>query len=120
MATCKDCIHYEICKAYKKGEACDHFLDDTKLMRLPFGTGEVYYELRDHLEESQISIIEFHVDKVTTIKNAYDEVIAIFYEDKKSGMMESALHPEGRRFRTRAEAEIEAEEFLRSRGYLNE
>lgn len=119
MKKCSDCIHYEICKGYK-GEACDHFLDSTKLIKLPFGTGDVYYELRDHLEESQISIIEFHVDKVRILKNAYDEVIAIFYEDEKNGLIESALHSEGRRFRSRAEAEIEAKEFLRSRGFVNE
>lgn len=54
------------------------------------------------------------------LKNAYDEVIAIFYEDEKNGLIESALHSEGRRFRSRAEAEIEAKEFLRSRGFVNE
>ena len=54
MATCKDCIHYELC--FDEGmtqfdnsnaEQCTYFKDASKLVELPCKVGDTVYEIVD-------------------------------------------------------------------------
>lgn len=49
MATCKDCLHYEVCQFHIDEETkltvneCEHFKDLSKIVELPCKVGDVVY-----------------------------------------------------------------------------
>lgn len=52
MATCKDCLHYEVCQFHIDEETkltvneCEHFKDRSKIVELPCKVGEDLYRLK--------------------------------------------------------------------------
>lgn len=54
MATCKDCIHYELCfddniTQYDNGSAelCNYFKDTSRLVELPCKLGDTVYQIEE-------------------------------------------------------------------------
>ena len=51
MATCKDCLHNEVCMSIYKGtlafadKSCEHFADKSRFVELPCKVGDVVYEI---------------------------------------------------------------------------
>ncbi len=109
---CKDCFHYELCGAfgYISPVECGFYTDRSRFVDLPFGVGDTYFEIICCFDDSKPCIIEFHIDKIVKLKNAYGELVDVFYEDKKAGRFSNALKPDGRRFYTREEAKRALEE----------
>lgn len=118
MATCKDCVHVEVCGTFaiasetfeisspeRTASSCNDFKDRSRLMELPFGVGDSYFEIFATIDDETAAIFAFHIDRIVQLKNAYGEPTEIFYEDRKAGRFQNALKPYSRRFRSREEAE---------------
>lgn len=120
MATCKNCIYSGICKVERQPaplsdtftyececieKYCIDFKDRSRLVELPFGVGDSYFEIFATIDDETAAIFEFHIDRIVQLKNAYGEPTEIFYEDRKAGRVQNALEPYSRRFRSREEAE---------------
>lgn len=96
MATCKDCVHYELCfddniAQYDDGNAeqCNYFKDASKIVELPCKVGDTVYEIDGGNSESG---------------DIYSSVISrIIYETKGIAFDERAIGKSI--FLTREEAE---------------
>ena len=79
MATCKDCVHVDVCEdltRYKlspkraeellsllreKGKTCEHFKDRSRFVELPYKLGDSIYEPKRHqITEYQIARVVFY------------------------------------------------------------
>ena len=79
MASCKDCVHVEVCEDFTKaklspkraeellpvlrehGRTCDHFKDRSRFVELPYKLGDSIYEPKRHqITEYQIARIVFY------------------------------------------------------------
>ena len=66
MATCKDCIHYDVC--YKKPDhfddlsvngGCKDFADKSRYIELPCNVGDVVYQVtRNFISEFRVRFVE--------------------------------------------------------------
>lgn len=75
--TCKDCIHYALCK-FMDGEICNHFKDKSLIIELPCKVGDVVY---GNFYRSK-SITKGIVISVKSITNKYHPrtIIEVEYE----------------------------------------
>lgn len=78
MASCKDCVHVEVCEDFTKaklspkraeellpvlreyGRTCDHFKDRARFVELPCMVGDTVYVIKSIAEEEKI--IQDHVE----------------------------------------------------------
>lgn len=95
MATCKDCVHYELCFEYDmmqidndNAEQCNYFKDASKLVELPCKLGDIVYSYDFH-QRTPSPIIEGCVDEfiidsvskgklIIVIKDEYNRRMATF------------------------------------------
>ena len=66
MATCKDCIHYEVCRALCKSEEelmpCVVFKDRSRFVELPCERGDLVYFIKARRVMADI-VSKFTIDK---------------------------------------------------------
>ena len=72
MKTCKDCLHYEVCKAIENEldmippSQCGCFKDKSRYIELPCKVGDTAYidlsDKRDYYDECKVTHIEFSSD----------------------------------------------------------
>ena len=87
MASCKDCIHYELCSAEKSCLPnyvnCKYFKDRNRFVELPCKLGETFYKIdrrsdkkqvRDYFaEEITICVVRgVENGRYTVLKNCFD------------------------------------------------
>lgn len=59
MATCKDCIHYDVCIDH---EECRDFKDSSRFVELPCKVGDTVYRLiHGTINEYKVVSINYHV-----------------------------------------------------------
>ena len=52
--TCKDCLHYPVCKVIEVGTIdCNHFKDKSRIVELPCNEGDTVYKIDSHPWESE-------------------------------------------------------------------
>ena len=76
MASCKDCVHYEVCKDYVEsvldglqyndsqmnGDDCEFFKDRSRFVELPCKVGDTVFVVEEIAEERKI--IKDHVETI--------------------------------------------------------
>ena len=57
--TCKDCVHYEVCKfignLYYEDEKCHHFKPKSRFVELPCAVGDKVYHLQKIFDEGTLT-----------------------------------------------------------------
>ena len=78
--TCKDCVHYEMCKEWCSGideyidpkgkenqEPCEHYKDKTRFVELPCTVGDrLYYANKTLTEVCEATIIKIEINYFTS------------------------------------------------------
>lgn len=81
MATCKDCLHFEVCDDYQRRLAnCNHFKDRSKFIELPCKVGDILYHpvpLRNIIAEYRIKSFQIYSNCVWVNWNLVDGVATI-------------------------------------------
>lgn len=110
--TCKDCVHYEMCKEWCSGideyidpkgkenqEPCEHYKDKTRFVELPCKVGDIVYII------SEGDIIPLYVG---CIENNHRGISILGFNEEYFGNKTITLYPDKqiiKWFLTREEAE---------------
>ena len=83
MKTCKDCIHYGVCR-YNSNvlnlEICEGFKDKSKIIELPFSVGDKVYQISEgFIEQCTVEVIYISNYKD---KNGFKSYMAEIYYDR--------------------------------------
>lgn len=81
--TCKDCVHYDVCKGWCSGideyinpqgtenqEPCKHFKDKSRFVELPCKVGDVVYAIFYTGTPSQPSIYKSKVNEIVIVDSS--------------------------------------------------
>lgn len=99
--TCKDCIHYEVCKDYKRNictvcnyrheefcmhhEICDYFKDKSKCIELPCKVGDTAYHYYKSVSEILPYVVEdIYIDKEQT--RYFATAFNVYYNEHLDGI----------------------------------
>lgn len=65
--TCKECVHYEVCKAYNKyfrEDVCGHFIPQSQFYESPCGVGKTVYKItRNKVKECEVVFVGISADE---------------------------------------------------------
>lgn len=100
MASCKDCLHVDVCKnMYIFGDMpiCEHFIDRNRFVELPCNVGDTVYSIKNyHINECVVAWIRIDTRTSITIRLMTKDYI--FYDVSRKDFGKTV-------FLTREEAE---------------
>lgn len=96
MATCKDCIHYDVCefhlseKTTMTVDECMHFKDKSKFVEVPCKVSDTVYQIEEGFEiyPSVISRIIYETKGIAFDERAIGKAIFLTREEAEKALKE--------------------------------
>ena len=96
MATCKDCVHYDVCEFHLDEKTtmivdeCMHFKDASKLVKLPCKVDDTVYQIEEGFEiyPSVISRIIYETKGIAFDERAIGKSIFLTREEAEKALKE--------------------------------